>query len=248
MAIDDHPFDALDQRFQAEDAFVSPVNRKILSIASSLPLPWPLDKAVAKTRENLGADSTERINLMLQTLKDEVRKRENAIRSLRESLRSQDEERRTETLKELLLDGARKAESTRDQERVKRVGLILANALVEPKPPDADETEEMMRVATDLSDREIEYLRELIRIEGRMLETQDHIPRYSAHSIWEQGFWGSSVNPETDSVFSKLESYGLVARVAPPNNLNIHADFQNLYVLLKKGLRFANLIWQASTS
>jgi hypothetical protein len=49
-------------------------------------------------------------------------------------------------------------------------------------------------------------------------------------------------------VFSKLESYGLVARIPPPNNLNISADFQNRYVLLKKGARFATLIREAATS
>ena len=106
----------------------------------------------------------------------------------------------------------------------------------------------MMRVAMELSDHDIEFLREFVRIEGFMLEGQDHIPRYDAHTKWEQGRWRDRIDPEIDSVFSKLESYGLVARLAPPNNLNLMADFQNRYVLLKKGLRFVVLIREARSS
>jgi hypothetical protein len=248
MAIDDHPFDALEQRFGVEDTFVSPVTRKVLSIASTLPLPWPLDKAVSKIKDHLGADSAERIRLMLETCINEVQKHEDEITRLRGSMVAGNPEKRAETSKELLLEAARRAESTQDKERVRRVGLILANALVEPVTIGPDEVEEMMRVATELSDHEVEHLRELVRIEGYMLEAQDHLPRASAHSTWERGFWGSRVNPEIDSIFSKLESYGLVARIAPPNNLNIHADFQNRYVLLKKGLRFTKLIREAAAA
>ncbi len=53
---------------------------------------------------------------------------------------------------------------------------------------------------------------------------------------------GTRVLPELDSVFSKLESYGLASRIAPPNNQNIMADYQNRYVLLPKGARFVDLI------
>jgi hypothetical protein len=148
----------------------------------------------------------------------------------------------------LLFDADKKARATRARSRIERIATILCLSVQIEPTPSADETEEMMRVAMELSDREIDYLRELIRIEGSMLETQDHIPRGSAHLTWEQGSWGSRVDPEIDSIFSKLESYGLVARLAPPNNLNIHADFQNRYVLLKKGSRFAHLVRQASAS
>jgi hypothetical protein len=100
----------------------------------------------------------------------------------------------------------------------------------------------MMRVAMELSDRDIELLRELVRIEGEAVRTKGRLERYDAYTRWEQGQWGTRLDPELDSVFSKLESYGLVSRLAPPNNLNLMADFQNRYVLLGKGARFAQLI------
>ena len=179
---------------------------------------------------------------------DEVRKHEAELGRLQESMSAEETAKREDVLRGLLLDGARKAEATRATERVKRIGMILACSAVEPKPIDADEIEEMMRVAMDLSDRDIEFLRELVRIEGVTVAEQGRVTRYEAHMRWEQGYWGTRVDPEIDSVFSKLESYGLVSRVPPPNNLNIGADFQNRYVLLKKGLRFVSLAKQSASA
>jgi hypothetical protein len=129
---------------------------------------------------------------------------------------------------------------------VKRIGLILANGTIQPDPTNSDEIEEMMRIAMELSDNDIRYLGELVRIEGKQVVSQGGISRYSAHQTWEQGFWGTRLDNEFDSVFSKLESYGLVARIPPSNTLNIMADIQNRYVLLKKGLRFVELIQQTA--
>lgn len=246
MPIDDHPFDALDRQFGAEDISVSPVSRAVLSIASSLPLPWPIDKAVVQAKEHLGSDSIDRIRLMLETCMTEVRRQGEEIRKITEKLSRDELERREESTKGLLLDAARKAQVTRDKARVKRIGMILANAAVDPKTIDADDIEEMMRIAMDLSDQDIEILRELVRIGGAMVAQLGRIDRYSAHTKWEHGRWGTRLDSDIESVFSKLESYGLVARIPPPNNLNITADFQNRYVLLRRGLHFIDLAGRRS--
>ena len=149
---------------------------------------------------------------------------------------------------DLVLDAVRKAANTRAVERVKRIGLILANGTIEPTLTDGDEIEEMMRVAMELGDGDVRYLSELVRIEGEQVMNLGRLTRYAAYTMWEQGFWGASVDSEIDSTFSKLESYGLVARIPPPNNLNITADFQNRYVLLRKGLRFAELVKQKASA
>ena len=243
MPIDDHPFDALNHQIKMEELSESPIGRGVLAIASKLPLPWPFDKAIDVLKEHIGADSRDRMGLMLETCMNEVRKHDNEIKCLREAASTA--ESREKVLKELILDAARRAEGTRAKDRVKRIGLILGNAVIEPKLPDGDEVEEMMRVAMELSDRDVRFLRDLIGVEGPLLERQEHIPRFDAHTSWERGPWGTRVDTEIDSVFSKLESYGLVARIPPPNNLNLYADFQNRYVLLKKGARFATLVREA---
>jgi hypothetical protein len=246
MPADDHPFDALEKQLEMEALSVSPVTKVVLSVASHLPLKWPFNKAVEMLKVRLVAGSSERIGLMLETCMSEVRKHESQIKELSEKKPPEEVRVREEISTELLLDAARKAENTRAKERVRRIGIILANAVLQPTRTDADEAEEMMRIAMELSDRDVQLLGELVRIEGAMLQTQAHIPRYDAHHKWEEGFWRTRIDPEIDSVFSKLESYGLVVRIPPPNNLNIMADYQNRYVLLKKGLRFSTLTRQAA--
>lgn len=238
MPIDDLQFDALKKQFESEDLSVSPVAKAALGVVSLIPLPPPFDKVLAKLKGHLAADSLERIYLLFEALTNDVRKHDNEIRQMSDE----------GALRGLVLDAVCKAANTRVKERVKRIGLILANATIEAEPTDADETEEMMRIAMELSDGDIRLLQELIRIEGSLLQTRDHIPRYDAYNIWVQGSWGNRIDPEADSVFSKLESYGLVSRLAPPNNLNILAGYQNRYVLLVKGVRFVTLISEAAVT
>lgn len=247
MPIDDHPFDALRKQFEMEDLTISPVARAVSKFLSSVPLKWPVDKAVASINKHIADDSLDRIRLVLETCTQEILKHEKQLEELRQKVNVQESQKREEVSKDLLLDASRRAANTRSKERVKRIGIILANGIVEASPIDGDEIEEMMRVAMELSDRDIEFLGELIRIEGPLLATRDHIPRYDAHMKWEQGFWGNQTISDTDSIFSKLESYGLVARISPPNNQNILADYPNRYVLLKKGARFAELAKQSIT-
>jgi hypothetical protein len=240
MAIDD-PIKALQERFEMEDLSTSPVTKIILNVVASLSFCWPFNKIAEKLKGYLASDAIERIKLMLETCANQIRKGEKQLEKLRKTMTEQQERKREATAKDLLLDAARRSENTRSKERIARIGLILANSVVEPKPMDGDEIEEMMRVAAELSDRDTELLRELVRIEGETVRTRGRIERYDAHTRWEQGWWGSRIDPELDSVFSKLESYGLVSRLAPPNNLNIMADLQNRYALLPKGLRFTDL-------
>lgn len=246
MPSDDHPITALRNQFELEDSSRTPIMKKALEMASRVRLGWPLDKAVELIKDQVAADADERIKIMLETCGNALLKHDEEINNLRQSLSSLESQQRAYTAKELLIDAARKAFNTRAIDRVKRVGLILANGMIDLKPTDADEIEEMMRVATELGDNDVRYLRELVRIEGTLLANYGRVERYSAHTIWEQGFWGTGLDNELDSVFSKLESYGLVARVPPPNNLNVLSDFQNRYVLLKKGLRFVNLTQKTS--
>jgi hypothetical protein len=242
VPIDDNPIDALKHQFEMEDLVISPVTGRMLQIASSLPLVSPLDKIIEWLKKHLAADAAERDRLILETIAAEVVKHGEELERTQKGLTDQASRMSEEVFGPLLVDAARRAENTRAKERVRRIGLIFANAIIETLPADGDEIEEMMRVATELSDRDVELLKELVRIEGDAVRTQGRIPRYDAHMRWEQGWWGIRVLPELDSVFSKLESYGLVSRIVPPNNQNIMADDQNRYVLLPKGARFVDLI------
>lgn len=224
---------------------MSPITETVLAVISSVTLPWPLEAAVSKLKDHIEADSKHRIKIMLETCTDEVISQKKQIDELRERMSAQELNERARQSKELLIDAARKASVCRSLERVQRIGIILGHAVVTVNgESEADEVEEMMRVAVDLSDLDLKYLRELVRIDGPPVKSQGRVDRYNAYSAWEKGFWGGRIESEIDSVFSKLESYGLVSRIPPPNNLNIMADFQNRYALLRKGMRFAELVTQ----
>jgi len=246
--IDDSPIKRLQHQFEMEDLATSPVSEAVIKIAEKLPLPELLKKGADFLSGHLNKQSEERRSLLLQTVADETVKYGIELDRLKKSVDEHSERTKPEVMAELLMDATRKAQNTRARDRVQRIALILFNTLVEPKVVDADEVEEMMRVATEVSDRDIVFLRELVKIEGNQLATRDHIARYDAHTVWINGFWGDRVMPEVDSVFQKLESYGLVTRIAPPNNQNIMADIQNRYVLLPKGIRFVNLIRSRASS
>src|SRR6266436_2152595 len=128
MPMDEHPFDALKNRFESEDQGISPVTEIVADILSPLSLPWPFHQLIAKLKDLWIADAYDRIKLMIETCMAEVRKHEEELKRLRESLSDQQSQQWGETLNALLLAGARKAEATRARDRVRRIGLILANA------------------------------------------------------------------------------------------------------------------------
>jgi hypothetical protein len=241
MAIDD-PIDAIKKQLELEEASSSVIGQRLLDLLKLLPFAWPMSAAVAGITDALCRDENHRINVYLETVASAVQKHDKELREVRSRLDDQEAFRRAESTRRLLLEGARRASSTRSIERVQRIAIILANGVTERQGPEEDEIEEMMRIARELSDRDIEYLSELLRIHGESVKQGGRIERYNAYTRWESGFWGSKVNGEIDSVFSKLESFGLVSRIPPPNNLNIMADFQNRYALLPKGLRFSELV------
>ena len=243
MAIDDHPTEVLRRHFELEDVYALPFAGAILTALQTVshPLPFPLDKLVDRLKDGIGADATHRIRVMVEVCGDEIVRQDKRLRGLEAQLDEGQVKQRTEAASELLLDASRRASVTRSLERVKRIGMILANGIL-PQVVDGDGTEELMRVAMELSDRDVFYLGELVKLEGDSVRTSGRMERYNAHTRWEHGPWGTRPDGELDSIFSKLESYGLVSRLAPPNNQNIMADFQNRYVLLQKGLRFIDSI------
>jgi hypothetical protein len=246
MPADDRPYDALQRQYELEDASVSPVTRLLVKLLAKVPLPAPFDKLFRAIKEHHGEESMERVVLLLETIKEELRRVTDMAETMYAAMPPEEVESRADAVRELLLDGARKAEATRSQDRIRRIGKILASTMVTPGAIDAENVEEMMRIAMNLTDQDVDHLKELVKVMGGLVATKGRIDRNSAHTLWEHGSWGKRIDPTLDSVFSKLESYGLVSRIPPPNNLNIMADFQNRYALLKKGLMFTEMIKSAN--
>lgn len=104
----------------------------------------------------------------------------------------------------------------------------------------------------ELTDHDVEYLRQLFVMHGDAVRQHGRITRYHAHQLWESSNLGNKNDPEVEGSFAKLESYGLVWKLPSQNNMNVMVDIMNGYGLLAKGLRFVDLITttipQVSTS
>ena len=143
----------------------------------------------------------------------------------------------------LLVDGQRRARVVRAQERVKRIAMILSNAAQQQSPSAADEIEEMMRIATELSDREVLALKLMAESASGSLWA-DRLSLYHAWELWKRVPWRANGFSDSDveSVCSKLASFGLIARLDIPSNQNIQTNVHNGYELLQKALTFLRFV------
>lgn len=244
MAIDD-PIEALEKQLELENSAKSEIDRNMLTVFELLPLPWPLSAAANRLGKHIDNDRYDKLKIYVKTIADTIRAMRSGLEQTTRRVDDRESHQRAESAERLLVEGARRVSSTRSITRVKRIGTILARGITEEKAPDEDEIEEMMRIARELTDEDIGYLNELVRIYGETVRKNGRVDRYTAYQFWVKGRWGDRVNPEIDSVCSKLESFGLVASIPGNNTLNVMADIQNRYVLLPKGLRFASLISEA---
>jgi hypothetical protein len=237
MAIDD-PEAALKRRFEFEDASSVPFVGLLLSLltaaAGSLPIGL-LETLRAK-------DDQHRVTVMLETLSEEIQRLNANVSALLNGQTPAEQERTAHTIIVLVTDGIRKASATRSEQRVKRIATILAHGLAALKTQEADEIDEMMRIAMELTDHDIDYLRRLVLMEGEIVRTQGRINRYVAFQRWGSSDLKRRNDPEVEGTYAKLEGYGLVWRLPSQNNMNVMADIMNGYGLPAKGLRFVDLI------
>lgn len=244
MTIDD-PIEALEKQLELEENSSSIISHALLTKIQLLPLPWPLNAAINALDKQIDNDRYDRLKIYIQTVANTVKAIQELVEQNSHRLDDIEATQRAESTCRLLIEGARRVASTRSIPRVVRIGVILARGVTEEKLPDEDEIEEMMRVARELIELDIDYLEELVRIYGEIVKKNGRVDRYTAFQLWSSGRWGESTNPEIDSVCSKLVSFGFVASIPGNNTLNVMADIQNRYVLLPKGLRFTELIRRA---
>jgi hypothetical protein len=237
MPIDD-PLAAIEQLNESDLRTSSPVTQCVAGLVSYLPLPSLTDKVVDYFVGRLEGSRDEKIQLTIDVITTELQYLQNRLRELGEK----SDEKSVVSWLELVMDGLRKAEQTRAKERVKRIGRILANSIAAVPSPSDDDVEEMMRVAMLLSDSEVKALSALVNLQGHMLTDRGKVNRSQGWRSWPQGGWPEIADGDFESTFSKLESLGLVLRIAPPNNVNINADFQNRYGILRKGRDFITFI------
>jgi hypothetical protein len=106
----------------------------------------------------------------------------------------------------LLMDADRKARTTRARARIKRIATILCSSVRADPLPTPDLTEEMMRIATELSDEDVLVLKAVAEAWDRY----QHLAAHAVHTLTMPeitGIAGESVL----GICGKLQSLGLIA-------------------------------------
>lgn len=234
MAIE-NPLSALDAQIENEDRASSGIQRYVDEIVGVFPgffgkaLNWRVQR-----------DRAAKQRLMIEVIKTEIRRHETLIVDLLSSSKRYREFVETEWLA-LVVDGLKKAEDARAEERVRNIGRILSNSVQCDPPASADYVEEMMRVAVVLDSIDTEILRQIVAKQGPLLPTSGALDENAANEAWHD------LPPKVDGVSeamltsrcSKLESLGLVRAVRPRDIWYSLKTVGTPFTLLEKGKDFA---------
>jgi hypothetical protein len=135
----------------------------------------------------------------------------------------------------LVVEAVRRAETVRSTDRIGRFAAILSHSLEVGPKDGADYVEEMLRIATELSDWDVKVLdaalRQFVQERAQTPEAENAI----AARAWLQMKSGIS-GDELASMGAKLQSFGLTTRIE-----GITGD-TNSYRVLERGRRFIEYI------
>lgn len=233
MSIDD-PVEAAEGILAAEERERSPIRGPLSRMAEFLP------GRVAKALATCLKDNLEQKHgYMLQVIKQEMAHLRTRVDTL---IAGSEEHRRfaEEEWPPLALDAFRKAEQTRSKDRIGRIGAILSHSLVKSPPMPADDVEDMMRVAMELSDREVLLLAEIDRLQGPAV-TGDGRSTQLSKTTWAEARL-QELGMTVEDVFSigpKLQGFGLIRETEEFRRSVSVKPWP--YALLPKGRRFLEL-------
>jgi hypothetical protein len=234
MNIDD-PMNAANAQIASDERQRSAVTEIIVDAVAAIEIPGA--GAVASFLDKRRAENRD---LLVRVIRDELHKLTERVGQL--------SERHKQFIQtdfaELVTDGLRKAENIRAKERIVRIGMILATAAQEGPRASPDETEELMRVAAALSDLDVAVLREIHQAQREYLKNNqaERVDRETANEAWRDSppqIAGVS-DGEIQSCCSKLQSFGLVARIER-NDFKLGPN-EIPYALLKRGAVFIEFI------
>jgi hypothetical protein len=192
----------------------------------------------------------ERRNYFIDSLRDEIER----VRANLENLQKSHQDFIEKEFWPLVMDGIQKAEQTRSHERIKRIAAILGHSLEIGPRRAADVTEELMRIAINLSDQDVTVLRELV--EGQLGFYDAKLGRATFNEV--NKYWTGANNlgypvPEHAPTFklgisegelqaacAKLQSFGLVVQ-SESIGISRQPGFQ-AFAILPRAIEFVDSI------
>lgn len=222
----DDPTLALEAQLEAERRDI-PMRNMLISILRIIPsgLLGPASLPVDVAKALIDKTESDLIDLTIKTIKEE-------LAFLKEKVGDRDpgsehKDWAEANLPPLIADACQKARSAQFQNRVERIARILVHAIHLGPDRLADETDELMRIAMGLTDRDVEVLGELVQHQAASLSAQtgraDHnsVNRYWGGADGQgrtQGKTMPAVNlgiteGDLQTACAKLQSFGLVVQI-----------------------------------
>lgn len=161
-----------------------------------------------------------------------TRVRENSSDLVRLTAQSEDHARFfKEEFPGLVVEAVRRSETVRSKKRIRRFAAILTHSLEVGHKDGGDYVEEMLRIATELSDWDVKVLDAALRQFAKERAQTPEGENSIAARAWLRMQSGIS-GDELASIGAKLQSFGLTTRIE-----GITGD-TNSYRVLERGKRF----------
>ncbi len=242
MGIDD-PIDAAEKQIAADESSL-PAQWTQTLVRLVGQLPYPARQIVACLEHAVNKRRSENQTYLLKTLANELKY---AIARLHD-LSAEHERFIQEEIPGLVVEAHNRATQAGSKRRIQRFAKIVAYAIEVGPAETIDTADEMLRIASELSDEDIRVLRDLNAACGQLFGCIPEAPNINnANSVWktlqEQDpfYKGAGVH----STCAKLQSFGLVTAVERiPTVLGLDSI---PYWLLPRGRAFLEYIREAAS-
>jgi hypothetical protein len=227
--------DAAETVIANEQRDQSPAMRSLELIADFLPA--PLGPAI-RMFTRLNTKRIENLEYLHACMRDDLR---DLGQSVDEQAAKHENFYRDE-IPSILIDGFQRAETLRMRSKIKRIGNILVHALVTGPDSAPQTTEEMLRVAANLDDLDVEILRQIVEVQKpHMVAGRDALGMNVVNPLWKENRpkVGGLSDGDLTSTCHKLESFGLITRIDKRSDKFGPDEPAPPFGLLRKGIRFA---------
>jgi len=248
MPIDD-PISAIQTLNASDDRQRSPLFARAKQFLDIVKLFWPPGAPLTITGAEVAFDWANRrdeqnrrelVDAIAEELKHHRQTIEHLFKTSKEHERFMNDE-----MQGLVLDALRRAEQTRAKERIRRLGQILVHAAEFGPQEGADQVEEMMRLAVELTDTDVLVLKGVVRAQDTYYS---YLSQYAVPYLGIPALQGISPNIVL-SICGKLQSLGLITtpqrRAAALNETTIPRG--GGFVMLERGAAFLRFVSGSAT-
>jgi hypothetical protein len=242
MAIDD-PIDAA--LAQVESDQTSPAGETVVAVLEGCSaIGVPMTDAAAKLIKLFTRRREENVSYLLEVVIGELQRVRKELQGLSES-----HKRFIETeFPRLMVEAVAKAEQTGSKDRIERLGIVVVSAISRGPSDSTDLADEMLRISTALSNRDVDILVQVYSIQSQPLARSGFLPELNiVNDTWKSlQSLPDFRSPQIYGICAKLQSLGLLAQV---ERIPTKLDLSSIpYALLPQGAAYVEYLGRDHTA